>query len=185
MLTITPKADNYLRKAGIKYIRFGVKPNKGCAGFEYIWEKGEPTEVDYLININDAYTLIIAPNHKKYVDQCMIDLKDVDDGTGYKIKFINDKVEVQCGCGESLDFPDDIREDPKEAWNKVMTFRFFHDDNNPWLNATDNGDDTSTISFDPTLNLVDDEIAIAGDTVKEVKPEVDLSRKYKQWKEAE
>ena len=38
MLTITPRASSYIESTGINPIRFGVKPNKGCAGFEYDWD---------------------------------------------------------------------------------------------------------------------------------------------------
>ena len=89
MLTITQKADEYIRKTGMQEIRFGVKTNKGCAGFEYIWQQGYPSINDYRININDNYTLLIDKSLKKYVDDCEIDLETLDDKLGNKIVFNN------------------------------------------------------------------------------------------------
>tara|TARA_B100001113_G_scaffold350602_1_gene348057 strand:- start:840 stop:1391 length:552 start_codon:yes stop_codon:yes gene_type:complete len=181
MLTITPRADTYISNCGIPKIRFGVRTNKGCAGFEYIWEADEPTPNDYQINVNDKYTLLIDIKHKKYIDECSIDLKDVDDGTGYKICFDNEKVEVKCGCGESLDFPDDVSESPSELWEPKMTFRFFHEDNNPWLNPAEVDEEgNAKITFGN--ESIDHAIRGAGDSVTETK-ETDLSDKYKQWRE--
>ena len=185
MLTITPRADTYIANCGIPIIRFGVKPNKGCAGFEYIWEASEIDKDDYQININDNYTLLINKFQKKYLDMCEIDLKDVDDNTGYKIQFNNEKVEVQCGCGESLDFADNISEDHREVWERKMTFRFFHDDNNPWLQPhTVNEEGVAEIRF-PNENI-NELINDAGEIVKkEIPNKTNLSDKYRLWREAE
>ena len=192
MLTITPRADTYISNCGIEFIRFGVKPNKGCAGFEYIWESSQSNKDDYVINVNDRYTLLINKYQKKYLDMCQIDLKDVDDNTGYKIQFNNEKVEVQCGCGESLDFADNISEDPKEVWEPRMTWRFFHDENNPWLQPhTVNEDGVAEIKF-PNSNI-DSLIREAGDSIRESagfkptkkKEKQNLSNKYKLWREAD
>ena len=182
MLTITPKADKFIVESGIETIRFGVRPNKGCAGYEYIWEKGEIKLGDYRIRVNDRYTLLIEPGQKKYLDQCEIDLIEVDEGIGQKIQFNNNKTKDVCGCGESLDFPKDIEEDPIEVWEPEMNFRFFHEYNNPWVE----GEEEQVLSF----GGVDIDTSHLKPPVKP-KPEIvnkydpaspDLSKKYRDWR---
>ncbi len=181
MLTITPRADKFILNSGIKNIRFGVVPNKGCAGYEYVWEEefNPNTDRDYIINVNDTYNLIINVDQKKYIDDCSIDLKDVDDNTGYKINFKNEKTENVCGCGESLDFPKLIREND-QTWERNMTFRFFTEENNPWQKADiDEETGDATISFGRNQDsVIDENIKSAGDTVVKVDPKT-LSQKYK------
>lgn len=173
MLTITQKADEYIRKTGMQEIRFGVKTNKGCAGFEYIWQQGYPSINDYRININDNYTLLIDKSLKKYVDDCEIDLETLDDKLGNKIVFNNEKVEVKCGCGESLDFPDDIEENDI-AWDDVQTYRFFYTEES-WMNMA-NKNDQGGLSLNPKSVEIETKIKNAGDTVSV------MTDKYKRWR---
>ena len=184
MLTITPKADKFIVESGIETIRFGVRPNKGCAGYEYIWEKGEIKLGDYRIKVNDRYTLLIAGDQKKYLDQCEIDLIEVDEGIGQKIQFNNSKTKDVCGCGESLDFPKEIYEDPAEVWEPKMNFRFFHEYNNPWTE----GEEEQTLNFGgiDISHHLDDAITIKPkpSEVKKYDPSSsnDLSKKYRDWR---
>jgi Fe-S cluster assembly iron-binding protein IscA len=177
MLTITQKANDYILNSGITEIRFGVKTNKGCAGFEYIWQKGYPGIDDYRININDDYTLLIDKTLKKYIDNCEIDLEETE--LEHKIVFNNEKVSVQCGCGESLDFPDDIQENDT-LWEDQQTYRFFYsvEEWQSLARVQDNGDLTLELG---EVNI-DKKIKKQGDTVKEV-PSKKVSEKYKQWRE--
>ena len=69
MLTVTQRANAYIQKSGITEIRFGVKVNKGCAGFEYIWEAGQYNGGDYTLTFNHNYKIFIAKDHKKYVEE--------------------------------------------------------------------------------------------------------------------
>lgn len=189
MLTITPRASSYIESTGINPIRFGVKPNKGCAGFEYIWQQGEIEPNDYRININDKFTILVARNHKKYVDDCQVDLKDIDDGTGYKICFDNKKTQHICGCGESLDFAPSIRD--SGTWQETWTIRTF-DENFVWdKNSTnkETGEPESVLEFD-TRAKIESDIKLAGDSVRDVRGNNavkhyragQLSDKYKNWR---
>ena len=183
MFTITPKADKFIVESGIETIRFGVRPNKGCAGYEYILEKGEIKLGDYRIRVNDRYTILIEPGQKKYLDQCEIDLIEVDEGIGQKIQFNNNKTKDVCGCGESLDFPKDIEEDPIEAWEPEMNFRFFHEYNNPWTE----GEEEQTISFGgvdfDTTSHLKVPVKPKPEIVNKYDPKAtDLSKKYRDWR---
>ena len=182
MLTITPKADKFIVESGIETIRFGVRPNKGCAGYEYIWEKGEIKLGDYRIRVNDRYTLLIAGDQKKYLDQCEIDLIEVDEGIGQKIQFNNSKTKDVCGCGESLDFPKDIEEDPIELWEPEMNFRFFHEYNNPWVE----GEEEQVLSFggaDIDTSHLKPPVKPKPEIVNKYAPaSPDLSKKYRDWR---
>ena len=184
MITISERANNYILRSGIKEIRFGVRPNKGCAGFEYIWEAGEYQGGDYQLNFNNKFTLLITEDSKKYVENCIVDLKDVDDGTGFKIEFINEKVEVKCGCGESLDFPEDIEE--LEPWQRTVSVAHMYSE------ADYKDVDFDKMQTDPDylkeytekfLNTtsIDEAIKGAGDTVKRVDPK-NLTDKYRDWR---
>jgi len=186
MLTITPRAENYIQTTGIPIIRFGARPNKGCAGFEYIWEKGTfiPRQ-DYRINVNDKFMLVVSYTMKKYIDCCEIDLKSQDDGLLSKIEFRNEKTEVVCGCGESLNFADDIDDCPDQGWSLEFPFtmRTFGPGNDPWKNALPN--ENGEVKISPSGSR-DDKIEhpmvkkYNNDTVREVSPNT-LSNKYKRW----
>ncbi len=182
MLTITQRANDYIQKSGISEIRFGVKINKGCAGFEYIWEAGQYNGGDYTLNFNHNYRIYIDPKHKKYIESCVIDLKDVDDGTGYKICFDNEKVEVKCGCGESLDFPDDIQD--IETWEPTIKISHIYDATG-WEaeNIKNLLNSTGITEYKEKYveKLLDSKIEIAGDTVKKVDPNK-LTDKYRNWR---
>lgn len=182
MLTITQRANDYIIKSGITEIRFGVKTNKGCAGFEYIWKAGQYNGGDYTLWFNNDYKIFIAKEQKKYIENCVIDLKDVDDGTGYKICFDNEKVEVKCGCGESLDFPDDIHD--IEVWEPNIKVSHIYDatgwgaeDINNLLESNGMSDYKETY----VEKTIDSRIETAGDTVKRVDPKK-LSEKYRNWR---
>ena len=73
-----------------------------------------------------------------------------------------------------------------------MTWRFFHDENNPWLQPhTINEDGDAEIKF-PNSNI-DSLIREAGDSIRESaglkstkkKEKQNLSNKYKLWREAD
>lgn len=185
MLTITQRADEYIQKSGITEIRFGVKTNKGCAGFEYIWEAGQYNGGDYTLTFNHKYKIFIAKDQKKYVEDCIIDLKDVDDGTGYKIQFNNEKVEVQCGCGESLDFPEDITD--TEEWEPVIKVSHIYDQSE-WedidVDKLMNSEGLSQYKEKYVGKFLDSKIEVAGDTVKKVDPSKykKLTEKYRNWR---
>ena len=182
MLTVTQRANDYIQKSGITEIRFGVKVNKGCAGFEYIWEAGQYNGGDYTLHFNHNYKILIAKDHKKYVEDCIIDLKDVDDGTGYKICFDNEKVEVKCGCGESLDFPDDVEDN--EVWEPHIKVSHIYEPTE-WesINVNDllNSEGISEYKEKYQEKFIDTRIEIAGDTVKRVDPKK-LTDKYRKWR---
>jgi len=185
MLTITERADDYIQKSGITEIRFGVKTNKGCAGFEYIWEAGEFNGGDYTLNFNHNYKIYIDPKQKKYVEDCIIDLKDVDDGTGYKICFENTKVEVKCGCGESLDFPEDVKDE--EVWEPIVKVTHMYTQAE-WedIDVDKLLDSKGLTEYKEKYldRFVDTKINIAGDTVKKVDPSKykELTDKYRNWR---
>ena len=182
MLTITKRANDYIRKSGIPKIRFGVKTNKGCAGFEYIWEAGQYNGGDYTLTFNNHYKILISQDDKKFVEDCIIDLKDVDDGTGYKITFNNTKVEVQCGCGESLDFPENIQD--VEVWEPQVKVTHMYDEKD-WENISVdkllNSNGLTEYKTKYTEKIIDTRIEIAGDTVKKVDPKK-LTDKYRNWR---
>ena len=128
MLTITQRAKDFISNTGIPVIRFGARPNKGCAGFEYIWEEGTyiPNE-DYRININDKFMLLVDVTQKKYIDCCEIDLVEDHQGILTKIEFRNTKTEVVCGCGESLNFDENIMVSLSETWDLAEVTNYKND----------------------------------------------------------
>jgi len=181
MLTITPTAEDWIATTGINPIRFGARPNKGCAGYEYIWERGTYIEGrDYQLNINDRFTILVGVNHKRYVDCCEIDLKTQDDGLLTKVEFKNEKTKVVCGCGESLDFEENIADNPDEIWamGRMINYRSFGPHNDPWKKVEPNEDGDLVVR--PSIEVVKPEL-LQRDTVKEVTPNT-LTNKYKNWR---
>jgi iron-sulfur cluster assembly accessory protein len=159
--TITPKADTYLRQRGVEHIRFGVRENKGCSGWEYIWEYGEKRKYDYHWLINDTYNIYIDSAHKQYLEDIEIDYSEHQ--LGNKVIFNNKKVDITCGCGESINFPANLKQEDG-TWGlpdgTVMKMNIFSEDYNPWDSVGSDDEGTKTIS---DRNV--------------------LSHKYKQWRE--
>lgn len=91
MITITPDANDYLRKVGQPNVYLSVKGG-GCSGFQYVWDvtKEEPT----------VGNLKIDEVAEMFVIGCTVDY--VTELGGSYLKVINPNATASCGCGESF-----------------------------------------------------------------------------------
>ena len=101
MITITKKAQDYMRSVSDGgFITLGVKSG-GCSGFEYVWglstDKGIE-EVNWSTPIDDV--LLLDPIAEMYVIGSEIDYVTEFGGSYLAVK--NPTATSQCGCGESF-----------------------------------------------------------------------------------
>ena len=105
MLTITPKADKFIVESGIETIRFGVRPNKGCAGYEYIFAEDNIKDGDEVLDYG-KFNLLIDRMSQPYLSGMTLDY--VKEGINEFFKFLNPNEQSACGCGVSVQFNENI-----------------------------------------------------------------------------
>ena len=91
MITITPDANDYLKRVGQPNVYLSVKGG-GCSGFQYVWDvtQEEPT----------VGNLKVDEVAEMFVIGCTIDY--VTELGGSYLKVINPNATASCGCGESF-----------------------------------------------------------------------------------
>ena len=91
MITLTEKAEQYLKTVGNPNVYLSVKGG-GCSGFTYIWDvtDAEPT----------VGNLVVDEMAEMFVIGCTIDY--VTELGGSFLKVINPNATASCGCGESF-----------------------------------------------------------------------------------
>ena len=101
MITITEKAQKYMKSISDDgYITLGVKTG-GCSGFQYIWglsKEKTHERIQWSNPLNDI--LLLDPMAEMYILNSEIDYVN-EIGNSY-LKIVNPTATVQCGCGESF-----------------------------------------------------------------------------------
>lgn len=91
MITITPDANDYLRKVGQPNVYLSVKGG-GCSGFQYVWDVTEEEPTVGNLKIDEVAEM--------FVIGCTVDY--VTELGGSYLKVINPNATASCGCGESF-----------------------------------------------------------------------------------
>jgi iron-sulfur cluster assembly accessory protein len=91
MITLTEKAEQYLKTVGDPNVNLSVKGG-GCSGFTYIWDvtDKEPT----------VGNLHVDPIAEMFVMGCTVDY--ITELGGSYLQVVNPNAVASCGCGESF-----------------------------------------------------------------------------------
>jgi iron-sulfur cluster insertion protein len=91
MITLTEKAEQYLKTVGDPNVYLSVKGG-GCSGFTYIWDvtDKEPT----------VGNLHVDPIAEMFVMGCTVDY--ITELGGSYLQVVNPNAVASCGCGESF-----------------------------------------------------------------------------------
>ena len=91
MITITPDANDYLKRVGQPNVYLSVKGG-GCSGFQYVWDVTEEEPTVGNLKVDEVAEI--------FVIGCTIDY--VTELGGSYLKVINPNATASCGCGESF-----------------------------------------------------------------------------------
>ena len=91
MITITPDANDYLKRVGQPNVYLSVKGG-GCSGFQYVWDVTEEEPTVGNLKVDEVAEM--------FVIGCTIDY--VTELGGSYLKVINPNANASCGCGESF-----------------------------------------------------------------------------------
>ncbi len=99
MVTLTERANDYLKSVSNgRYVSLGVKGG-GCSGFQYVWDFADNwPEVQWSDPIGDV--LVLDPLAEMYVLGSTIDYVEELGGSFLAVK--NPTAASSCGCGESF-----------------------------------------------------------------------------------
>ena len=99
MVTLTERANDYLKSVSNgRYVSLGVKGG-GCTGFQYVWDFADNwPEVQWSDPIGDV--LVLDPLAEMYVLGSTIDYVEELGGSFLAVK--NPTAASSCGCGESF-----------------------------------------------------------------------------------
>ena len=99
MVTLTERANDYLKSVSNgRYVSLGVKGG-GCSGFQYEWDFADNwPEVQWSDPIGDV--LVLDPLAEMYVLGSTIDYVEELGGSFLAVK--NPTAASSCGCGESF-----------------------------------------------------------------------------------
>lgn len=110
MITITPNAENELRKllanrakSPASGLRLSVHRG-GCAGWQYEMQVADPETGDVIIDLENA-RIIVAADSQQQLNGCEIDYADDLTDAGFKI--LNPQAVRSCGCGTSFETSND------------------------------------------------------------------------------
>lgn len=109
MITITPKATEYLRNSLISGptnalgIRIGLR-DAGCSGFAYTTDFAHELQTDDQVFAFDGVQIVVAQKFMQALHGTEIDY--VTQGVNSILQFNNPNVVNSCGCGESFQFKD-------------------------------------------------------------------------------
>ena len=97
MVTLTERANDYLKSVSNgRYVSLGVKGG-GCSGFQYVWDFADNwPEVQWSDPIGDV--LVLDPLAEMYVLGSTIDYVEELGGSFLAVK--NPTAASSCGCGE-------------------------------------------------------------------------------------
>ena len=99
MVTLTERANDYLKSVSNgRYVSLGVKGG-GCSGFQYVWDFADNwPEVQWSDPIGDV--LVLDPLAEMYVLGSTIDYVEELGGSFLAVK--TPTAASSCGCGESF-----------------------------------------------------------------------------------
>ena len=109
MINVTKEAAKHLK--GIsdsndnKIPVLGLKGG-GCAGFSYIWQLKEETELDkkadHVIIMDNGYKMAVDSSSIMFLVGTTLELQH--DIVGTMLEVVNPSAKSSCGCGESVNF---------------------------------------------------------------------------------
>lgn len=79
----------------------------GCSGYGFLPSVKQAAPADYVqLTPHADMSLFVDPRYVKYMQDMTIDLVEKELGQR-QLKFINPKLEDECGCGESFSLPEE------------------------------------------------------------------------------
>jgi iron-sulfur cluster assembly protein len=72
----------------------------GCSGYAYVIDYADEIAAADQVFEDQGVKVLVDPESLKYIDGTTVDF--VRQGLGESFRFINPKVQGECGCGESF-----------------------------------------------------------------------------------
>lgn len=103
-ISLTPAAADRIRSFLVSRgkgvgLRLGVRTT-GCSGYAYVIDYADEIAAADQVFEDQGVKVLVDPESLKYIDGTTVDF--VRQGLGESFRFINPKVQGECGCGESF-----------------------------------------------------------------------------------
>lgn len=103
-ISLTPAAADRIRSFLVSRgkgvgLRLGVRTT-GCSGYAYVIDYADEIAAADQVFEDQGVKVLVDPESLKYIDGTTVDF--VRQGLAESFRFINPKVQGECGCGESF-----------------------------------------------------------------------------------